>query len=416
MNVSTDARHGFRETPTAGTNGRKGPGWRILLLEANTDGTTGGSHRALFDLVRTLERERFTPVVAFYQDNPYVARLRHLGVEVFLLEQMYARELEVYHREPEWREALEKARAVARRVKLLVAHDIDLVHINNSPTVAFMDWMPAAKLTGLPVVSGAMGTGESIYYDRPICRWLMNRFDRILAVSEHTAATLEEAGLDPSPITVVHHGVDIDGLRESVTRGREATRKELELEEDVLLVTMIANVREWKGQHLLLEAAGMVTPELRHRLRIAFAGGIRQQDEGYRDRLWQLVVEQGLEHQVRFLGFRDDVPDLLVASDIVVHASIQPEPGGIAVLEAMALGRPVIAADSGGHAEAVTEGCGRLFETGSAAALACALEEVASDRELRDRLGTEAAKQMRSYSLERNARATEAVYESLLSR
>jgi hypothetical protein len=58
------------------------PAKRILYIELNTDGTAGGSHQCLFDLVRHLDRDRFTPVVLFYQDNRFATMLRELGVEV----------------------------------------------------------------------------------------------------------------------------------------------------------------------------------------------------------------------------------------------------------------------------------------------------------------------------------------------
>jgi hypothetical protein len=59
---------------------------RILYIEANEDGTVGGSHRVLFDLVCNLDRTQYEPVVLFYQDNAYASRLRALGVDVVVLE------------------------------------------------------------------------------------------------------------------------------------------------------------------------------------------------------------------------------------------------------------------------------------------------------------------------------------------
>src|SRR5215218_1924640 len=75
-------------TPSAVTAPRP----RIMYLEANDDGTVGGSHQALFDLVRNLDRARYEPVVVFYQDNVFVERMRAAGIEVHLLEKQARKE------------------------------------------------------------------------------------------------------------------------------------------------------------------------------------------------------------------------------------------------------------------------------------------------------------------------------------
>ena len=99
--------------------------------------------------------------------------------------------------------------------------------------------------------------------------------------------------------------------------------------------------------------------------------------------LHALAARHGLTGQVHLLGSRDDVPALMNAADAIVHASVQPEPFGLVVVEAMALGKPVVASNLGGPSETVTPGTGLLFDPDDPAALAHQLQAVLDQPSLR---------------------------------
>jgi glycosyltransferase involved in cell wall biosynthesis len=214
----------------------------------------------------------------------------------------------------------------------------------------------------------------------------------------------------------VHHGVDVEAFRSRVARGPEAVRDELGVPAGHALAVMVANVRWWKGQHVVLEALALLDETIRGRLFTAFAGGSGVQDEPYVRQIEQLVREHDLGESVAFLGPRDDVPDLLNAADVALHASIRAEPGGIAVLEAMTMGTPVIAADVGGHAEVLTPEAGLTFDTSRPEALAAHLTTLVEDEELRRSMGACGRARMEEFTIERNVRETQEVYEAVLSR
>jgi len=383
---------------------------RVLLIECNEDGTIGGSHQALFDLVRSLDKARYEPVVLFYQNNIYEEKLRALGIEVHSFEEVRKRELRIRNLGHPIRKKVDIIAAVPRRFQFLRAHRIDLVHLNNMPSVGSDDWLPAACLARIPCVASAMGVESGL----GLCRdFLIRHYDRVLAVSNYIAGAMKECGIPEDRIDVVNHGVDLERLRSMVKRDRDDVRKELGVEPEQVLAVMVANVRAWKGQHVVLAALKQLDPDVRRRLRVAFAGVAGKEDEAYAESLQQTVRSNDLERCVTFLGWRSDVSDLFNAADIALHASTTPEPGGIAVLEAMALGKAVVAANRGGHTEYLVDGAGRTFDVNDPGELARILTELVNAPEMRQALAREALSRVEMYTLRRNGERTQAVYATL---
>lgn len=351
---------------------------RILYIEANEDGTVGGSHQALFDLVRTLDRERYEPVVLFYQKNRYTERLRELGVAT--LDYEAVREVERTINQSGGRAAKLKQliSAIRRRRQFLREHRIDLVHINNSPRVGNDDWLPAARLLRIPCIANVMGDarGASGF----ISRWLFRQFDHYLPISAYIADAMEGHGIHRSRMDLIYLGVDIEAFRARIRRSAAEVRTELGIPADAMLAIMIGNIREWKGQHVVLDALTRLSPTVRSTIYVAFAGAATAADSEYLQRLRNTASAAGLEDRVLFLGPRQDVPELLNAGDIALHASIRPEPFGLVVIEAMAAAKPVLAANTGGPAEIVSDDSGVTFDPARPEQLSRLLERIVEDR------------------------------------
>jgi glycosyltransferase involved in cell wall biosynthesis len=387
---------------------------RILIVESNQDGTVGGSYQALFDLAVRVDRARFEPIVLFYQDNVFVSRLRARGIEVVLFDEIAVKEREINKSGQPVAKLLGFGTAVLRRRRELRRLRIDLLHLNNSPGVGNDDWLPAARLVGIPCVVTAMGeTGRP---RRRIHRWLYRRFDLYLAISRHMADVLREQGVDPDRIELVYLGVDFENLRARKERSSEAVRTELGVAQDQLLVLMVGNIRAWKGQREVIAALLLLPEKIRARLRVCFAGATASIDSGYEAELRDEIAAGGLGDCVSFLGFRPDVPDLYGAADIAVHASTTPEPFGLVVPEAMALNCAVIAASSGGPAEVITPGTGFLCDPSEPEEYARALERLVRDESLRQAIAAAGPARAALFSIERTVEGTERVYQRALKR
>ncbi len=384
---------------------------RVVLIESNRDGTVGGSFQCLYDIARHLDRARYEPVAVFWAANRFAERLSAAGVEVHLWRHLAPADIESTSR-PALAKAWRLMSAIAERRRFLQSVRADLVHLNNSPEVGYDDWLPAARLHRVPIVAHARAEASGAL--GPVARRLVGRFDRVIAISRHVAGTLRHAGIPDQRVTQIYDGIDIEALGLAASRPAADTRRELGVPEEAFLILMAGNLKRWKGQHVLLEALAQATAELRRRCYVAFAGAAAAEAQPYEADLRARVERDGLAEQVRFLGPRGDVPALMRAADVVVHASTRPEPFGLVVVEAMALGKPIIASRLGGPAETVAPGSGLLFDPSRPDELAALLQRLLDDGSLRLALGTHGPVRAEAFSIQRNVGALEALYSDVL--
>ena len=366
----------------------------------------------MFDLVVGVDRNLFEPVALFYQDNVFVGRLRARGIEVVLFDRSTRRKRG--GKPSRWlvSKLMPFGLDILRCRRELQRLRVDLLHLNNSPAIGSDNWLPAARSLGIPCVVTAMG--DSGRPNHAIHRWLFRRFDVYLAISRYISGSLRAQGVDPKRIELIYLGVDFDGLRKRVVRSREVVRRDLGVGHDRILVLMVGNIREWKGQREVLAALRLLPEDIRSRICLCFAGATAVEDAGYEAELRQEVARAGLTDCVKFLGSRSDVPDLLSAADIAVHASTTPEPFGLVVPEAMALGCAVIAASTGGPAEVIVPGTGMLCDPHHPEQYARALEQLVQDAELRRAIGAAAPARAALFGIERNIAETSRAYRRAL--
>jgi len=182
-----------------------------------------------------------------------------------------------------------------------------------------------------------------------------------------------------------------------------------------LRVGMVGRFVPWKGQHVFLEAFAAAFPSAD--ATAVLVGAPLFGEDDYERNLHTLARRLGIAARVEFRGFRSDIPAELARLDIVVHASVIPEPFGQVVTEAMAAGRPVVATDAGGPSLIITHGVdGLLSPPGDATALALALSRLARDAVLRVRLAAAARERARAFSGDAAAGQALDAYEAVLRR
>jgi glycosyltransferase involved in cell wall biosynthesis len=389
--------------------------YRILLCEFCEDGTTGGSHQALVDVARLVDRRRFEPVVVFYQHNRFVEPLRALGITVHAWDRERRIEKEPHEQGRRLAKIASTLGALRRRLRLLRDERIDLVHLNNTPSLGFDDWLPMARWVGIPCITSVMGSPYE-FPTAPVRRALTHRFDRLVAISDHVLASLRLGGYPEAMLTKVNLGVDLDVFTGRVRVPAERMRESLGIPPDRMLVVMVGNLREWKGHSVVVAALEQMKPDTRRRLHVAFVGHARPEDQNHVQGLVARLERAGATHDVSFLGGRNDVPDVLNAADVALHASSShPEPFGLVLVEALALGKPLIAARFGGPIEIVSPDAGILFGPNDPLELREALERLLEQPELRKSMSAAARVRAQQFTAQRMADGMQRLWDELLA-
>jgi glycosyltransferase involved in cell wall biosynthesis len=234
---------------------------------------------------------------------------------------------------------------------------------------------------------------------RPLVFWMHDRADDghwvgrlaartppalVLANSRFTAETAPR--LFPGvPVEVLYGAVAPPRLDDRAAV-RARLRRALGTPEDAVVILQASRLEPWKGQALLIAALGRLRDRPGWMAWLA-GGPQRPREAAYLDGLQAAARAAGLAGRIRFLGQRADVPALLAAADIHCQPNTGPEPFGIAFVEALYAGLPVVTTRLGGAMEVVTEDCGRLVAPGDPAALAAALAALIADPAQRARLG-----------------------------
>ncbi|MCP3103084.1 glycosyltransferase [Myxococcus sp. K15C18031901] len=207
--------------------------------------------------------------------------------------------------------------------------------------------------------------------------------DLVLANSRFTADSLRN--VYPRATFRVRHPLVPAPVAPLPAQARAAIRAELGAGEGNVVIVCVSRMEAWKGHRLLLEALARMREARGWRLWVV-GGAQREEEQRYVEGLHAQVRALGLEGRVRFLGQRSDVPTLLRAADVHCQPNTSPEPFGLAFVEALQAGLPVVTTAQGGPLEIVDATCGVLVPP-EAGALSVALLRLVADAEARGRLG-----------------------------
>ena len=303
-------------------------------------------------------------------------------------------------------EDFRQLRVIIELHRAVKRHAIDLIHAN-SLSVALLGGI-VARINGIPILMHKRYATSYGILDR-LCERLLHR---VILVSEATR-------WDFAPVakqTLIYNGVDLDAFQASP---EEVATLRTELFSDeycsTVLVGVVTRITPEKGIHFLVRAM----QELKGRadVKLLIVGGpYFQKDVDYMDTLKQEVADLGIKDSVIFTGFLSDTRIVTSLLDIVLVPSIIPEACPRTIIEAMAVGKPVIATPLGGSKELVTPETGILVPPEDGSAIADAIATLATDGERLAAMGKAARNRaVQLFSSERNTTLTEAVYAELLA-
>jgi L-malate glycosyltransferase len=338
--------------------------------------------------------------VVLFNEGPLARRLESLGIDVEVIDERRHTALGI----------------LAFLVRFLSKRRVDIVHTHRYKD-SILGTL-AAKLVGVPhVIRTVHGLLE------PMKGWdwfkacasntadklLLRVFgDRVIAVSHDLARTLRMSGYKAGSVISIHNGVDVN--RVTSQRSRTDVRRELGIDPEAFVIGTAGRLMPVKAQRSLLVAAALLLRE-RPDARFLIVG-----DGPLRDALVETAEHLGIRDKCTLTGERSDVYDLVAAMDVFVLSSIH-EGIPMALLEAMTIGRPIVATAVGGIREVITHGVNGLLVTpGDHQALAAACLEIGADAQLAGTLALRGQQTIaEKYSHEANGRSVLTTYHGLLA-
>lgn len=385
----------------------------VLYLQATSE--IGGADMTLLRTVQALDKTKFEPHVLFPEPGPLKADFEKAGCRIYYIPAMRkltSRKGPVYLLQF----LLGYLPAVAQIAKMINREKIDLVHTN---TVHNFYGFLAARITGRPHVWHVREIVVQSGWARRLEQFLVPRFsNRFIVMSDAIFEMFRlKDGTFPQNGVKLYDGLDLQCFNPSVSGQR--VRRELGVESGISLVGTVCRLDPWKGIGLFLEAAGEVLKQMPE-VRFLVCGGEIRGHEGYESKLKQKAKDLGILDKVFFTGWKysgADIPEVYAALKISVQCPVYPEPYGLAALEAMASGVPVIAPAEGGPAElCVPDETAFLFPPRDAQKLAQAILRLLQDPQKAKAMGNAGRKRAETFFDMRQCTAQlEKIYEKILT-
>ncbi len=368
---------------------------KIRVLECIRQGQVGGGESHLLSLSTHLNKDLFEPIVLSFTDGPMIEMLREKGIRTHIIFTKKPFNLFVW----------------GKVKKLIKQEKIDIVHAHGTRAHSNVFW--AARSLHIPLVYTIHGW--SFHNDQRSFikkfrilgeKFLVSRTDVNISVSESNKQTGQKY-IRSFTSTVVNNGID----QEKFDPAKKFTdiRKELSIDKEAILLLFIARFTAHKQPLTLIRAFATVLKKIPGVKLLMVGEGDEKKVAGV------LAKELSIEESIIFLPFRQDVPDILHAADIFILPSLW-EGLPIGLLEAMSMGKAVIASNVDGTSEIVRhQHNGYLIEPDNLQnELAEAIIVLAMDAGLRGKYGTHAMETVKShFNVTQMTRQIENIYTSL---
>jgi len=324
---------------------------KILFLDQS--GKPGGAELCLIDIAKPYQKNC---LVGLFADGSFKDLLEknQIPVEVLTNQNIQVK------KESSLTQGLASITQIAPLINKVVkiARNYDLIYANTQK--ALVIGAIASFFSGRPLVfhlHDILSPEHFSQTNRRIAVNAANRASLIIANSQASKKAFIAAGGKGDKVEVIYNGFDPQNYitQEYIIK---QLRQTLELD-DKFIVGHFSRLSPWKGQHILIEALAKCPPEVA----VILVGDALFGEQDYVKQLHQQIDELQLQNRVKFLGFRNDIPQLMAACDLVAHTSTAAEPFGRVIVEAMLSGTPVVAAAAGGAVELVEPGINGFLTT-----------------------------------------------------
>ncbi len=342
-------------------------GKRILYIHGVE--AIGGAERDLVSLLKTLDRQKWEPHVVCPGTGPFGEQLHAIAVPTHALSL------------PPWRKVrsfLQRGSAVRRLGALVDQLDPAMIHVND------IWWVPHTMRAVAGCVSRSMPIVAHVRQEiepAKVRRYELDLVEAVIAISRQIEQSLIAGGVSARKVRTLYSGIDLS--ERQFTHDDQAIRRIIGLPNGAVLLGTIANLFPRKGYEVMLRAL----PAIVRAVPTVHYVMVGSDDHAYADRLKRIAHELKIADRVHIVGFQDPVQPFLASLDLYVHPALM-EGFGIAVVEAMAMGKAVVATTTGGLPEVVAHGeTGLLVPPGDIESLAAAVVSLLGDKVRREQMG-----------------------------
>jgi len=355
----------------------------------------GGAERDLLNILKNINRSVFEPFVLMPSKGSFFNELRSCGIKSVIL------------RLPPWR----KLRGVPfwlpctyQLYKLVKSQDISIIHVNDLWDVPF--GVIVSKLAKIPCVAHVRGYHKK----RRVKQYLLEKANKVIAVSKATEGILRDGGVSEDSIETIYPGIDFERVPQY---SDSAIKAKINVPSDFSVIGTVANVVSIKGLEYFIESLRLVRGR-RDSIMGMIVGKFSEEDQYYR-RLRYLVERYRLLDRVIFTGFKKDVFPYISAMDVFVLPSLS-EGFPIALLETMAMQKPIVASRVGGIPEIVKDGeSGILVEPKDIHAMSDAILYLINNKDVAHKMGKTGQRIVSKFSLRQEVSQLEKLYAELLA-
>jgi len=377
------------------------PGSLLRVLYVNHVGFLGGAEKSLLALMEALPRRQVEAHLAAPEEGGLTAAARELGFPVHPLPTC---RLHRPKRPWDYLRAYRTFRSHTRALRPAVrGAQPDLIHANS----LIAAW-GAARVASVPIIWHC----RDLEFPARIAQAVRPRVAAVIAISQAVADSLESPSWKSRPTRVIYNGLSPRDVH--VTRRRSQVREGWEMGADTPLIGCMGQLIPWKRQDLLLRALPAVLAQAPEARLVMLGADNFGEHPDYVAALGTLAQELGVHEHVLW-AFADRPADALAALDVLAHPADR-EPFGRVVLEALALGVPVVAINRAGPAEIIEDGIsGLLVPPDDPAALAQAIVRLLQDEDLRDTISDGARIRASHFSAHAMAARVFELYEEVLA-
>ena len=397
---------------------------RQTILYVDQAVSFGGSIVVLGSLVAALDKEKFRPVVVGEMSESILKYHMQGNAIIYVLPRIFnytrwfkvirvAKKIRLRFFRKIFIYALSGIRSLANTIyivrlgRIILKEKVDIVHVNNG--MNNLEPVIAAILLGRKYIVHFHGVEQPGF----VQRLLRNHVHKYIVISKYLADALSENGFPRERMAVIPNP-----YQESHALCKESSelRAKYGIEQDDKVFGIVGRIIRWKGHVEFLNAAFIILQALPE-AKALIIGDFSDGDAAYQNQIQKMIDDSGFGDRIIMTGYVKDVGSIYSIMDVCVHTSIEPEPFGLVIIEAMANSVPVIASDRGAPKEIITDGVnGYIVNPDLPRKIADSAIRLLSDDELREKMAKSARQHVRQHYNEKDyAHAVENIYAKVLA-